>query len=59
MDRNILFEVIETNTESEYMDFKKNIYDFSKSEQKEEFLKDILAMANSVCSSSIRLSKAM
>ena len=47
MDENILFEIIETNTESEYMDFKKDIYDFSKSEQKEEFLKDILAMANS------------
>lgn len=47
MDENLLFEIIEKNTESEYVDFKKEIYDFSISQKKEEFLKDILAMANS------------
>lgn len=47
MDENLLFEIIEKNTESDYVDFKKEIYDFSKCQQKEEFLKDVLAMANS------------
>ncbi len=47
MDEKLLFEIIEKNTESEYVDFKKEIYDFSNPYQKEEFLKDILAMANS------------
>lgn len=47
MDENLLFEIIKKNTESDYVDFKKEIYDFSKPQQKEEFLKDILAMANS------------
>lgn len=47
MDENLLFEIIEKNTESDYVDFKKEIYDFSKCQQKEEFLRDILSMANS------------
>lgn len=47
MDENLLFEIIEKNTESDYVDFKKEIYDFSRCQQKEEFLKDVLAMANS------------
>lgn len=47
MDKNLLFEIIKKNTESDYVDFKKEIYNFSRDEQKEEFLKDILSMANS------------
>lgn len=47
MDKNLLFEIIKKNTESDYVDFKKEIYNFSREEQKEEFLKDILSMANS------------
>lgn len=47
MDENLLLEIIENDTESEYVDFKKEIYDFSVPQNREEFLKDILAMANS------------
>lgn len=47
MDENLLLEIIENDSEREYVDFKKEIYDFSIPENKEEFLKDILAMANS------------
>ncbi|MDR1706367.1 MAG: ATP-binding protein [Prevotella sp.] len=47
MDENQLFEIIKKNTESEYVDFKKEIYNFSVLENKEEFLKDVLSMANS------------
>lgn len=47
MDENLLLEIIKNDTESEYVDFKKEIYDFSVPQNKEEFLKDILAMANS------------
>lgn len=47
MNENLLFEIIEKNTESDYVDFKKEPYDFSVIQQKEEFLRDILSMVNS------------
>ncbi|MEG1058664.1 MAG: ATP-binding protein [Clostridia bacterium] len=47
MEKEKIIEMIENGFESEYLDFKLEIYDFSIKEKKQDFLVDMLSMANS------------
>lgn len=46
MDREYLIECIENEIESNNFDFKKDIYDFTVVQNKQDFLTDILSFAN-------------
>ena len=46
MDKDYLVECIKEEGESSFFDYKKDIYDFKNSKEKEEFIKDILCFAN-------------
>ncbi len=46
MDDEFLMECIENETENSFFDFKKDIYDFSILQNKEDFLTDIISFAN-------------
>lgn len=47
MDRAYLIDCIENEVESSSFDFKKDIYDFSNQECKQDFLTDVISFANS------------
>lgn len=47
MDIEYLIECIENEVECSYLDFKKDIYDFSIQESKQDFLTDVISFANS------------
>jgi len=46
VDKDYLVECIKEEGESSFFDYKKDIYDFKNSKEKEEFIKDILCFAN-------------
>lgn len=47
MDRDYLIDCIENEVEGSFFDFKKDIYDFSNQECKQDFLTDVISFANS------------
>lgn len=47
MEREYLIDCIENEVESSCFDFKKDIYDFSIQESKQDFLTDVISFANS------------
>lgn len=47
MNKEYLIECIENEIESSNFDFKKDIYDFTITQNKQDFLKDVLSFANS------------